>query len=74
MQVTELTEDDGAHLVLLEVEGEAVGVMRKLEQLTCHRVLEAVDLRDSVAGGHNAADISRDQARVEVLEPLLDDL
>ena len=74
MQVAELAEDDGADLVLLEVQRQAIGVARELEQLAGHRVLEAVDLRDAVAGGDDAANVSGNQARVEILEPFLDDL
>ncbi len=74
MQVAEVAEDDGSDLVLLEVEREAIGVARELEQLAGHRVLQAVDLRDAVAGGDDAADVGRNQARVEILEPFLDDL
>src|SRR4029079_15544131 len=51
VQVAVLAEDDGAHLVLLEVERQAVRVVRKLERLARHRVLQSVDLRDAVAGG-----------------------
>src|SRR4029077_10162926 len=74
VQVAVVAEDDRADLVLLEVQGKAEGVVRKLEQLTGHRVLEAVNLGDAVAGGHDPPDIGGYKARVEVLEALLDDL
>ncbi len=73
VQVPELAEDDGPHLVLLEVQGEAIRVARKLEQLAGHSVLQAVDLRDAVARGHDAPHVRRDCSRVEVLEAFLDD-
>ena len=70
MQVPEFAEDDGPHLVLLEVERQAESVVRELEQLPGHRVLQAVDLGDAVADGDDAADVDGDEARVEILEPL----
>src|ERR1700693_3628692 len=69
-----LAKDHRAHLVLFEVEGKAVGVVRKLEQLSRHRILQAVDLSDAVAGGHDPAHVSRHQAGVEILETFFDDL
>src|SRR5216684_2532231 len=68
-----VAEDDGAHLVLLEVQRKAVRLARKLEQLAGHRVLQAVDLRDSVAGRDDPSHVRRHKAGVEVLEPFLDD-
>src|ERR1700682_5583858 len=70
--MTVVAEDDGADLVLFEVQREAVSLMRKLEQLAGHRVLQTVNLRDAVTGRDDAPDIRRNQARVEILEPLLD--
>src|SRR6266852_18992 len=74
VQVPELTQDYSANLVLLEVEGQPICLSWKLEQLTCHRVLQPVDLGDAVARGDDAAHVGRHQAGVEVLETSLDDL
>ena len=43
-------------------------------ELARHCILQPVDLSDAVAYGHDAAHVSRHQARVEILEPLFDDL
>ena len=73
VQMPVVTEDDGADLVLLEVQREAVRLVRELEQLARHRILQAVDLRDSVTGRDDASHVRRHQAGVEILEPFLDD-
>src|ERR1700676_2749327 len=69
-----VAQDDGAHLILFEIQRKAVGVVRKFEELTSHRVLEAVDLCDAVARGNDPPHVGRDEAGVEILEPLPDDL
>src|SRR5450756_23206 len=68
-----VAQDDGADLVLLQVQRQAVSLVRKLQQLAGHRILQAVDLRDSVTGRDDAPDVCRDQAGVEILKPLPDD-
>src|SRR5487761_27083 len=73
MKVAVIAKDDGAHLVFLEVQRQAIGIVRKLEQLASHRVLEAIDLGDAVAGGDDPANIGRNQAGVEVLQAFPDD-
>ena len=74
VKVTVIAKDDGAHLVFLEVQRKAIGLVRKLQELAGHRVLEAVDLGDAVAGGHDPSDIGGDQAGIEILQPFPDDL
>jgi hypothetical protein len=73
VEVAVVAQDDGADLVLLEVQRKAVSLVRKFEQLAGHRVLKAVDLRDAVTGGDDTPDVRRDKARVEILQPLPDD-
>ena len=72
MQVPVLAEDHGAHLVLFEVEGQAVRIVRKLEQLSGHGILQAINLGDAVAGGHDPPHVRRHEAGVEILETFLD--
>ena len=74
VEVAVVAEDHGANLVLFEVERQAVRFVGEFEQLTGHRVLQAVDLRDAVARGDDAPDVGRHQARLEVLQSLLDDI
>ena len=49
--VVDLTHEHGTDVVVLEVEREAVDVVRELEELTHHDPVEAVDAGDSVADG-----------------------
>jgi len=74
VEVAVVAKDDGADLVLLQVQRQAVGLVRKLKQLAGHRVLQAVDLRDAVARRHDPPDIGRDEAGIEILQAFLDDL
>ena len=74
VEVLEGPHDDGADLVLLEVQREAIRLVRKLEQLARHRVLQAVDLGDAVADGDDPSDVGRHEAGIEILEPFFDDL
>ena len=53
----ELTEDDDADLVHVEVEREAQGAVLELEQLVGHRRGQALDVRDAVTGVGDAADL-----------------
>ena len=53
----ELTEDDDADLVDVEVERQAEGAVLELEQLVGHRRGQALDVRDAVAGVGDAADL-----------------
>src|SRR5207302_7014889 len=73
VQVAEVAEDDGPHLVFFEVQGQPVDLVRKFEQLARHRVLQAVDLGDAVAHGDDSTYIGRHEACIKVLEPLFDD-
>ncbi len=74
VQVPELAQDHGANLVLLEVEGQPVCLMWKLQKLARHGVLQPVDLGDAVARGDDSAHVGRHQAGVKVLQASLDDL
>src|SRR5436190_1355523 len=74
VKVAVLAEDDRTNLVLLEVQRKPICVVRELEQLSGHRVPQAIDLGDAVTDGDDAADVRRDQAGVEILQALLDDL
>ena len=62
-------EQHGADVVGLEVEREAGHVVRQLEHLERHAVLEAVDARDAVADGEDRADLGQvGLAGVEALD------
>ena len=74
VEVPEVAQDHRSDLVLLEVQREAIRLVRKLEQLARHRVLQAVDLGDAVADGDDPSDVGRHEAGVEILEPFFDDL
>ena len=69
-----VAEEHGADVVGLEVEREAGDVVRELEHLERHRVLEAVDARDAVADGQDGADLGEvGLAVVEALDAALED-
>ena len=52
-----LAEQHGADVVLLEVQGEARHVMRQLEHLERHAVLESMDASDTVCDLKDGADL-----------------
>ena len=67
-------EEHGADVVGLEVEREADDVVRQLEHLERHAVLEAVDAGDAVADRQDGADLGQVRlARIEVLDAGLED-
>src|ERR1051326_2506221 len=68
-----LAEERGADVVLFEVQGEAVNIVGKLQQLAGRRLIEAVDARDAVAGRDDRADLQDFDRLVVVLDLLLDD-
>src|SRR6185436_1113691 len=67
-------EQHGADVVGLEVEREPGHVVRQLEHLERHAVLEAVDARDAVGDRQDRADLGEVRlARVEALDAALED-
>src|SRR5207248_11574946 len=73
VQVAEVAEDDGPHLVLFEVQRQPVGLARAFEQLARHRVPQAIDLGDAVAYGDDSPYIGGHEPCIQVLEPFFDD-
>ncbi len=68
LDLVPLAEQHGADVVGLEVEREAGHVVRQLEQLERHAVVEPVDARDAVGDRQDRADLG--QVGAAVLEPL----
>ncbi len=65
LDLGEVTEDDDADLVDVEVEREAEGAVLELEQLVGHRRGQALDVGDAVTGVGDAADLlARGRARL----------
>ena len=69
-----VAEEDGADVVLLEVEHHADDVAGERQQLAGHRLLEPVDARDAVADLDDAADLLQVDLRLVARELALDDL
>src|SRR5438067_10697 len=69
-----LTEQHDADLVLLEIEDHADDVVRKLQQLARHGLLEAVHARDAVADLDDATDLLEIDLRLVTRQLALDDL
>ncbi len=68
-----LAEEDRAHRVLLEVEGEAHDAVGQLEELPGHAALEAVDAGDAVAHAQDGADLGHVDVGGEPPELLAED-
>ena len=69
-----LAEQHGADVVGLEVQREAGDVVRQLEHLERHAVLEAVDARDAVGDRQHGADLGQvGLPLVEALDAALED-
>ena len=67
-------EQHGADVVGLEVQGQAGHVVRQLEQLERHAVVEAVQARDAVGHREDRADLGQVGAAVfHALDALLED-
>ena len=74
LDLVPLAEQHGADVVGLEVEREAGHVVRQLEELTRHDVVEAVDARDAVRHGQDGAHLGEVGAAVlEALDAALED-
>ena len=74
LDLVPLAEQHGADVVGLEVQREAGHVVRQLEHLERHAVVEAVDARDAVADREDGADLGQVRAALfEALDPLLED-
>ena len=67
------TQDNGADVVLIEVQGKTVYIIAEIEQLACHGFREAVDMGDAVTDLDNSADIINVQIDVVVLDLVFDD-
>ena len=68
-----VAEHDDADIVALEVESHAFDAARKLDHLAGLDVIEAVEARDPVTDGENAADISDLGLGAEIFDLLLED-
>ena len=66
-------EQHRADALLLEVQHEPVDIVAEVEQLACHRLVEAVDMRNAVADLKNRADVVDVQIDIIVLDAFLDD-
>ena len=74
LDVAPRAEEHGADVVGLEVEREAGDVVRQLEHLERHAVLEAVDARDAVGDRQDRADLGEVRlAGVEAFDAALED-
>ena len=69
-----VAHEDAADVVLLEVQGEAEDVVRELQELAGHDLVEAVDAGDAVADGEDGPDLGGVDAAVEPGELRLDEL
>ena len=70
-----VAEQHGADVVGLEVQREAGHVVRELEHLERHAVLEAVHAGDAVGDGQHGADLGEvGAAGVEALDAALEDV
>src|SRR5438552_8524022 len=69
-----VAEDDRAHGVLFEVEGEAEDVLAEVEQLGGHATCQPVDPRDAVTDLDDGADVGGLGAPFELLDLGLDDV
>ena len=67
-----VAQDDHAHRVLFEVEGQAEDVAGKLDHLAGHDAGQAVDAGDAVADLDHPADLADVDAGLELLNFLLD--
>ena len=65
-------ENDNAHRVLFEVEGQADGAVGKLDHFAGHHARQAVDARDAVAHFEHATDFAHVDLRLEGLNFRLD--
>ena len=66
-------QDNGANVVLIEVQGKTVYIIAEIEQLACHGFREAVDMGDAVTDLDNSADIIDIQIDIVVLDLVFDD-
>jgi hypothetical protein len=74
LDLVPVAEEHGADVVRLEVQREAGHVMRQLEHLERHAVVEAVDAGDAVADGQDGAHFGQVRSAVlHALDALLED-
>src|SRR5262249_32932641 len=69
-----VTEEHGADVVLFEAQDHADDVVREVQQLPRHRLLEAVDAGDAVAHLDHPADLGEIHLGLEPLDLAPDDL
>ena len=67
-----ITENRGTNVVFLEVEDHAHGVSRKLQQLTCHSFVQAMNTCDTVTRGNNGSCFANFDFTSEVFDLFLD--
>ena len=68
-----LAHQHHADVVVFEVEGDALGAVLELHQLTGHHLLQAVDAGDAVADLQHGSDVADRNRFVVVLNLLLED-
>ena len=73
LDVQVVAQDDGAHRVLLQVEGQPQGAALELQHLVIHAVAQAVDAGDAVARLHHHPHVGGGDAGRELLDLLADD-
>jgi hypothetical protein len=74
LDLGEFPEEHRAHTVLFEIQRYAEDAVRKFEHLTGHRPLYAVNARDAVTDGHDAADFCDVDLNGVAADLLADDL
>ena len=70
LDLGEVAQQHGAHLVFLQVHGDARHVVRELDQLARHDLFQAMDAGDAVAHGDDRADLGDVDRPLVVLDLL----
>ena len=68
-----LAHQHHTHVVILEVEGDALGAVLELHQFAGHDLLQAIDAGDAVADLQHGSDVADRNRFVVVLNLLLED-
>ncbi len=69
-----LAHQDAAHVVVLEVEGEAEDVVRELDELTGHHTIEPIDAGDAVTDRDHGSDLGHVDGGFEPFDLTADDV
>ena len=67
------TENNGTDVILLQVQNQAIYIVTKIQQLTCHSLVQAVDMGDAVTDFDNSANLINIQINSIILDLILDD-